>query len=188
MRAAKPHSSKASPADDDSALFREALGGIEPHRAADRVPVARKPPPVAARQSEADERAVLAEMMDGPDPEWFEIGESLHYLAPGVQHSVMRKLKRGNYRVQAELDLHGLNRHKARLEVADFLQECHRDMRRCVRIIHGKGNGSPNSGPILKAHLDSWLRRRKDVVAFCSARPQDGGTGAIYLLLRAPGD
>ena len=147
------------------------------------------PPPVTPllprpRQSEADERAVLAELLDAPDPELLESGDTLSYRAPGVQDGVLRKLRRGQFRVEKELDLHGLSRDKAREIVGRFLAYCQDHRLRCVRIIHGKGNGSPNSGPVIKTLLDGWLRRRKEVVAFCSARPTDGGTGAIYLLLR----
>ncbi|MGH8519242.1 MAG: Smr/MutS family protein, partial [Panacagrimonas sp.] len=81
-------------------------------------------------------------------------------------------------------DLHGLNRDKARTTVVAYVAECRALDRRCVRIIHGKGNGSPNTGPVIKGQLDGWLRKLRDVLAFCSARPQDGGTGAIYVLLR----
>jgi DNA-nicking Smr family endonuclease len=102
-----------------------------------------------------------------------------------VQDAVVRRLRRGSYRVCAEVDLHGLNRIAAQALVAQFLADCLNRNIRCVRIIHGKGNGSPNTGPVIKALLDGWLRRRRDVIAFCSARPADGGTGAVYVLLRA---
>jgi DNA-nicking Smr family endonuclease len=102
-----------------------------------------------------------------------------------LQDTVWRRLRRGAYRIGAELDLHGLNRERARLAVQEFLADCQERNLRCVRIIHGKGLGSPNTGPVIKSLLDSWLRRRRDVLAFCSARPQDGGTGAVYVLLRS---
>lgn len=130
----------------------------------------------------------MTELLDDPvNLEELEYGETLSYRADGVQEAVIRRLRRGHYRIDGNLDLHGYNRHQARLAVVDFLAECQGRMWRCVRIVHGKGNGSPNSGPVLKTHVDSWLRRRKDVIAFCSARPNDGGTGAVYVLLRARG-
>lgn len=176
-----------SGADDDRQLFESAMDDVRRHRPAQRLTVQRAPPPPAARQTEADARAVMAELLDGPvDLEELEYGETLSYRAPGVQDGVMRRLRRGHYRIDAQLDLHGYNRHQARLAVSDFLAECQTRCWRCVRIVHGKGNGSPNSGPVLKTYVDSWLRRRRDVIAFCSAPPNDGGTGAAYVLLRAP--
>lgn len=170
--------------DDDS--FREAMAGVQPRAPSDRVPPKRRPPPARPLSLEADEREVMGELLHGMfEPELIESGETLHYRADGVQDGVWRKLRRGAFRVRADLDLHGLNRELAYREVATFLGECQTRDVRCVRIIHGKGNGSPNTGPVIKTLLDSWLRRRRDVLAFCSARPHDGGTGAVYVLLRA---
>lgn len=174
-----------STSEDDRQAFLAAMGGVRPHRTGDRVTVKRPAPAPIARSSQADERAVMAELLDGPvNLEELEYGETLSYRAEGVQEAVIRRLRRGHYRIDGNLDLHGYNRHQARLAVIDFLAESRDRSWRCVRLVHGKGNGSPNSGPVLKAHIDSWLRRRKDVVAFCSAPPNDGGTGAAYVLLR----
>jgi len=162
------------------------MGDVRLHRSRDRATVKRPAPEAIPRSAAADERAVMAELLADPvNIEELEYGETLSYRAEGVQEGIIRRLRRGHYRIDGNLDLHGYNRHQARLAVIDFLAECHDHMRRCVRIVHGKGNGSPNSGPVLKAHVDSWLRRRKDVIAFCSAPPNDGGTGAAYVLLRS---
>lgn len=169
---------------DDDNPFREAMHGVKRLRVPERVPRHGAPPAPIARHSSADEAAVLAELLSGPDPDVFESGDTLSYRAEGVQERVLRQLRRGGFRLEAELDLHGLNRDKARLAVSAFIAECRDRDRRCVRIIHGKGNGSPNSGPVIKRLLDGWLRKLRDVLAFCSARPEDGGTGAIYVLLR----
>lgn len=171
--------------DDDLKAFREAMAGVQ--RAPDTAHVlVEKPLPSAEpRQMRLDELAVLAEMFDGPDPETFESGDTLSYRSQGIQDSVFRRLRRGSYRLEGEVDLHGLNRDKAKIAVAGFLAHCQDRGWRCVRIIHGKGNGSPNSGPVIKSLLDGWLRKRREVLAFCSARPHDGGTGAVYVLLRA---
>jgi len=178
---------KPDPALFEDDAFREAMAGVQPRASSDRVPPPRKLPPPKPRYAEADERAVMDELLDYGmfEPELIESGDTLTYRADGVQDSVWRKLRRGAYRVRAELDLHGLNRTVAREEVSLFLAECMAKDVRCVRIIHGKGNRSPNTGPVIKTLLDSWLRRRNDVLAFCSARPHDGGTGAVYVLLRA---
>lgn len=168
-------------ADDE---FRRAMRGVRRHVPGDRAHRNVKAPTPRPRQTEADEAAVIHEMMSGPDPECFETGETLSYRAPGVQERVLRQLRRGGYRREAELDLHGLNRDRAREAVSEFLALCRQRDYRCVRIIHGKGKGSPNSGPVLKRVLDGWLRKVRNVVAFCSARPADGGSGALYVLLR----
>lgn len=170
---------------DDLSAFRGAMAGVRLQKPAEHVPVQAPKPSTRPRQAELDDLAVLAEMLDGPDPETFESGDTLSYRIPGIQDSVLRRLRRGAYRLESELDLHGYNRDAAKLQVVAFLARCQDRRHRCVRIIHGKGNGSPNSGPVLKRLLDGWLRKRRDVVAFTSARPEDGGTGAIYVLLRA---
>lgn len=176
--------------DDDSPVdLLAALPGLVRLPPSDRLPPALKPlPPPRPRQQELDDRAVLVELLQDPlHPEDFESGDTLAYRAQGIQDSVWRKLRRGQFRIQSELDLHGLNRDDARSEVALFLAHCQDQAYRCVRIVHGKGNGSPNSGPVIKRYLDGWLRKRRDVLAFCSARACDGGTGAVYVLLRAKG-
>jgi DNA-nicking Smr family endonuclease len=172
-------------ADDDFSLFRQTFADVRRAPEAGHVSPLKRPPPPRAVHREADDLAVMAELLATADPDDFECGDTLLHRTDGVQDAVIRRLRRGQYRVERVLDLHGLNRHRARVEVVAFLAGCQRDDLRCVRIIHGKGNGSPNTGPVLKAHVDSWLRKRRDVLAFCSARPADGGTGAIYVLLRA---
>ena len=122
-------------------------------------------------------------MMDGP---LIDIGEELSYCGPGVQDATFRKLRRGLYHVSAELDLHGMRTGEARAAIVHFLAGCLDRGVRCARIIHGKGLRSKGEGPVLKQRLDGWLRQRDDVLAFCSARREDGGTGAAYVLLRAP--
>jgi DNA-nicking Smr family endonuclease len=113
-----------------------------------------------------------------------ETGEELFYCRSGLQHNVLRKLRRGHYAVEAELDLHGLRVAEARQALGTFLQNALERGIKTVRIIHGKGNGSLNKQPVLKGKVNHWLRQRAEVLAFCSARPVDGGTGAIYVLLR----
>jgi DNA-nicking Smr family endonuclease len=172
--------------EDGDDAFRQAMTGVRPLCADARHPPQRRRPLPRPLQTDRDERAVLAELLTGPfEPEDIESGDTLSYRAPGIQDSVWRRLRRGGYRIGAELDLHGMNRNNAQLAVAQFIAECLDRDRRTIRIIHGKGRGSPNTGPVIKVLLDGWLRRRKEVLAFCSARPHDGGTGAVYVLLRA---
>ena len=111
--------------------------------------------------------------------------EPLSFRRPGVRDQVMRRLRRGLYPVEDELDLHGLNQAAARDSLSEFLESNRNAAHRCVRIVHGKGYRSGARGPILKIAVNAWLRRHPDVMAFTSARPIDGGTGAVYVLLRA---
>ncbi|MGH8211119.1 MAG: Smr/MutS family protein [Steroidobacteraceae bacterium] len=170
--------------EDDTRLFREAVRDVKP-LPSDAAPVAsRRRPEPRARFSRADQHAVLLESLneDGGDPE-LAAGDELVYHRAGVQMSVLRKLRRGHYRVQAEIDLHGLTVVEAKQALRDFLADALDRQFRCVRIIHGKGLRSGPRGPVLKGVVSSVLRKVAPVVAYVSARPVDGGTGAVYVLL-----
>ncbi|MFO7642494.1 MAG: Smr/MutS family protein [Candidatus Competibacteraceae bacterium] len=168
----------------DRELFRRTVGPVERLRC-DRVEPLSSPPAAIPRFTQADERQVLADMVsDYFEPADLETGEELYYRGEGIQQAVLRKLRRGQFRVGAALDLHGMTVVRAREALVDFLHEVRRENLSCVRIIHGKGNGSRHRGPVLKQKINHWLRQRDEVLAFCSARPVDGGTGAIYVLLR----
>lgn len=169
--------------DEERSLFRREMDGVAPVTESTRRRPERDLPSDRPHSKEADEAAVMAEMLDD-DPEERDTGENLYFARAGVQHSVMRRLGRGNYRCQAELDLHGLFVDVARERVARFLHESREAGYGCVRIIHGKGLRSGNRGPVLRNKLAAWLRRRNEVLAYCSARRVDGGTGAVYVLLR----
>jgi DNA-nicking Smr family endonuclease len=169
--------------DDDSALFRAAVGDVKPLKDSGRRRPDSRPPSPRPRQHEADEQLALQEMRDGPLP---DVGDELSYRTDGIQDSAFRRLQRGTYRIGAELDLHGMRADEAKVAIAGFLAASRDAGTRCVRIIHGKGLRSKGEGPVLKQRVDHWLRQRKDVLAFCSARREDGGTGAVYVLLRAP--
>ena len=101
-----------------------------------------------------------------------------------MQKKVFRKLKRGQYSIEAELDLHGLTKVEAEEQLNMFISEIRDQGIRCVRIIHGKGYGSTNKGPVIKPLVNRWLQQRSEILAFCSARPADGGTGAVYVLVK----
>ena len=113
-----------------------------------------------------------------------ETGEELLFVRAGIQQKLLRKLRRGQFSIGAELDLHGSTVAEAQTLLAEFLAECRLRGVRGVRIIHGKGLRSPGGRPVIKGRLDRWLRHRDEVVAFCSARPVDGGTGALNVLLK----
>jgi DNA-nicking Smr family endonuclease len=168
---------------DEVGLFRQGVADVTPLPQNRPLPISPRPPPKALFRL-ADEAVVLRQLLHGPDDPDLETGEDLRYLRPGVSEQVLRELRRGRYTLQAEMDLHGLNRAQAREALNAFLQECRALDLRCVRIIHGKGRSSPNGRGVLKAAVNGWLTRCDQVLAFCSARPVDGGTGALYVLLR----
>ena len=112
-----------------------------------------------------------------------ESGDELGYRRDGISESVLRRLRRGEYAIRDEIDLHGMTQDEARAALGAFLAEAMLHDRRCVRVIHGKGRGSGHRGPVLKSAVNRWLRRHAAVAAFCSARGNDGGTGALYVLL-----
>jgi DNA-nicking Smr family endonuclease len=142
----------------------------------------RRRPRAASRR--ADEARVLAELLafDAHDLD-VESGDELGYRREGISEAVLRRLRRGEYSIRDELDLHGMTQDEARAALGAFLAEAVSQGQRCVRVIHGKGLGSGHRGPVLKSAVNRWLRRHGAVVAFCSARRNDGGTGALYVLL-----
>lgn len=178
-----PHS-----APDDAQLFREAvrdvkpLGRLGPAADAALKRVRRTRP--AARFTRADRLAVLEESLhDEPIDPALASGEELVFHRTGIQSTVLRKLRRGDYRVQGEIDLHGLSVAEAKQALREFLAQALMRQWRCVRIIHGKGLRSGNRGPVLKGMVGTVLRRVGPVLAYVSARQVDGGTGAVYVLL-----
>lgn len=173
--------------DDDKELFRRALADAKPLRATRRAAeVVRKPAP-RARFSRADEQAVLRESLEADiDDTERHGGESLRFHRPSVGRRTMRKLARGNFSVQDEIDLHGMTVAEAKPRLAEFIDRCARDGKLCVRIVHGKGLGSGERGPVLKQKVNRWLRQSDSVLAFVSTRQVHGGTGALYVLLRQP--
>jgi DNA-nicking Smr family endonuclease len=111
--------------------------------------------------------------------------EALFFARPGLQQRQLQRLKRGQLAIGAELDMHGMTAAMARSAVVNFIALCREQHIRCVRIIHGKGYGSGDSAPVLKNRINSWLRQHHDVLAFSSAQIRDGGSGALYVLLRS---
>lgn len=175
----------APPEDDARALFRAAVADARP-LSTDRVHHEPPPPPAWPRQRQRDEQAALAESLAEPDllDLHLEGGDEAAWLRPGMSPNVLRDLRRGRWVVQAYVDLHGMNRAEARQQVAQFLAECLKHGYRCVRIVHGKGLGSPGREPVLKKLVQGWLAQRQEVLAFCQARPAEGGAGAVIALLR----
>lgn len=172
--------------DDDRAALTAALADVTPLPPDDHAwiePDRPHPVPVSSRRDEADALREAASGKFGLD-DWLELGDEPSFLRHGVPKQVLRDLRRGRWVVADELDLHGLTRDLAREWVAQFLADSLKAHHRCLRIIHGKGLGSPHGVPVLKALVKSWLARHDAVLAYCPARPVDGGDGALLVLLR----
>lgn len=173
--------------DDDLRAFRDAMAGASPIKPSDRADTRPAPPGPRARFTQRDRRRVLEESLSGnPDPSLLGTGDEVFFARPGLPRPVLRKLKRGAYRIHSELDLHGLNALQARDALNEFLQECVRERYTCVRIVTGKGKRSDDGRPVLKPKVARWLRKRDEVLAYSTARPVDGGSGALYVLLAPP--
>ncbi len=170
--------------EEDSALFRKTVGSIKPIKQDSIVINKPKASPTPTKTGE-NGRAVVQELLDSEfEQNLLERGDELSYSKPGIQKQTLRKLRRGQYQIEAELDLHGMTVAVANTALSQFLGQCLARSQHCVRIIHGKGIGSKNKKPVIKNKLNNWLRHQDNVMAFCSARQIDGGTGAIYLLLK----
>ena len=171
----------------ERSLFVATVGNVVPLRKL-APPLPQPPrPPAEARQRDRDDAAVLVESIsDEFDAETLlETDDELSYRRHGVGVDVVRKLRRGVWVLQAELDLHGLRRDEARERLAAFLREAARSQLRCVRIVHGKGHGSPGRESVLKTKVKTWLAQRSEVLAFTHARAADGGHGALIVLLKS---
>ncbi len=162
--------------------------GTQPIKTANRADIANPPPVAAPRLSEADEQAALRESMEAPlsFEDRLDMGDEAVFLRPGLPRRVLTDLRRGRWVVQGEIDLHGLTRDEARAALAEFLAGALRRGQRCVRVVHGKGLRSPGKVGILKQLSKGWLSQREEILAFCQARANEGGSGALRVLLRAP--
>ena len=160
--------------------FRKAVADVRPLKRHKRVALKPPAPPPVPHQRRRDEAAALAESLEGPlsVEEALETGEELSYLRDGMARETLRKLRRGHWSVQEGIDLHGMTREQASAVVVEFLEHCLARGLRCVRIVHGKGLG------ILKARLRKWLPQREEVLAYCQAPANDGGSGALLVLLK----
>ena len=163
--------------------FREAMKDVAPIAPTNRVEPWRVPAPPIPHKRNEDERAVLAELARLTFDDDVELEDDSAFLRPGLPRDILKKLKRTHWVVQDELDLHGHTGDEAALETAAFIADCRKRGLRCVRIVHGKGLRSGNRGPVLKAAVSGLLRRSGAVLAYVSARPVDGGSGALYVLL-----
>ncbi|MBZ0222484.1 MAG: Smr/MutS family protein [Dokdonella sp.] len=170
--------------DEDARLFRAAIGRVRELPRSESAPRPNQPEP-AAEQFRRDEARVKDELLSHPiEAGAIELGEEINHLKQGQPARLLQQLRRGRFSVQAEIDLHEMSVAVARSAIGQFLDDCRRHHELCVRIVHGKGLRSKARGPVLKQLTDSLLRRRGDVLAFASARPAQGGTGAVIVLLQ----
>jgi DNA-nicking Smr family endonuclease len=174
-----------APDKNDLEAFRAAVADAKPLPDHGRAPPPKPRAKPIPKQFLQDEQQVLVDMLSDHIP-WdeAETGEELNFLRPGLSPQMLRRLRRGHWVIEDELDLHGLTRDEARERLAIFLNECKKRGVRCVRIIHGKGLGSRNKEPVLKQKVRHWLMQRDEVLAFAQARPMDGGAGAVIVMLK----
>jgi DNA-nicking Smr family endonuclease len=173
--------------DDDRDAFTAAMRDVKPlsfeQRAANRRRRAAK-----ARNSHLARAEILDESLRGPaEPSTDgieQLGEGVAFLRSALPKRTFQLLRQGRYSVEDEIDLHGLSVQAAKTVLREFIVESARRRRGCVRVIHGKGLRSGPGGPVLKGSVERWLSQWDEALAFVSARPRDGGSGALYVLLR----
>lgn len=174
--------------EDEQTLFRRHMSGVAPLSAGDYVQAVNSGTPPEGPDDEAEAMAMLADLVSGQAH--FDISDSDEFMegiAHGLDRRLLRKLRRGFFSIQGHKDLHGLTRVEAKETVRRFLQESRILRHRCVLLVHGRGHNSKDQVPVLKEALRVWLARggiARMVLAFCTARPTDGGAGAVYVLLR----
>jgi DNA-nicking Smr family endonuclease len=172
---------------DASALFRQAMQGVSPLTASDKALLHAQHPSPIPRQTPSVEHSAAGDGLSYGLALEIGAGDEWAFTRPGVSRQTLRRLRRGYWKIEAQLDLHGYTRDEAQRELMVFLDASNKRHFRCVRIIHGKGHSSPNHEPVLKTRVGGWLGQRADVLAFCQARPEEGGSGAVLVLLSAPG-
>jgi len=168
--------------DDDRKAFEEATAGVRRLKPNNRAPLDAPRPQPKAEFSRAARAAVLEQSL--ADPALGDASEEVAFRREFVPLQVFRRLRRGEFALEAEIDLHGMRVDEARTRLREFLGECAARRLACVRVIHGKGWRSGPEGPILKPSVHHWLSRWDMVLAFVSAQPRHGGSGAVYVLLR----
>lgn len=169
----------------DRDLFLQASGAVHPLPDKRRALLKKEQPAAEPKQHQRDEQAVLQEALsdDFDVSTLLDTDECLSFRRPGVGPDVTRKLRAGHWTIQRQLDLHGLRTEDARTALGQFIRQAHQQGLRCLRVVHGKGLGSPGKTPVLKRRVHSWLVQKNEVLAFVQARPADGGAGALVVLL-----
>jgi len=175
--------------DEEQQFFRDEVADVRPLKTEKRIETVKNkfsPKPRHHQDfSEAEDSANTTTLSDPIDLREVAVDDVLFFARPGIQQKVQKKLRRGELPVEDELDLHGYTVAEAKIAIQDFLYECKRQHVRYIRIVHGKGFRSEQKIPVLKTHVAYWLPQHTDVLAFSSAQPRDGGTGAIYVILKS---
>jgi DNA-nicking Smr family endonuclease len=166
-------------------LFQRAVGVVQPLNQQPRVLLAGEPAPPLAFQQKIDHDNVLRESLsdDFDVSTLLDTDDELSYRRSGIGTDVTQKLRKGHWSLQGQIDLHGLRSDEAREALGQFIRDANKRGWRCVRVVHGKGLGSPGKTPVLKAKVLRWLVQKNEVLAFVQAKPSDGGAGALVVLL-----
>jgi len=166
-------------------LFERAVGAVQPLNHAPRVELqVVRPSPTAFQQALDDQAALRESLSDEFDVSTLlDVDDQMSFRRPGIGHDVTRKLRRGDWSIQGQVDLHGLRSDEAREALGQFIRDAMRMGWRCVRVVHGKGLGSPGKTPVLKSKTQKWLVQKNEVLAFVQATPSEGGAGALVVLL-----
>ena len=169
-------------------LFQRAVGQVKPLASQPRVELGGTPaPPKAFQQKRDDDRVLRESLSDEFDVSTLlDTDDELSYRRSGIGTDVTQKLRKGHWSLQGQIDLHGLRSDEAREALGQFIRDAHTRGWRCIRVVHGKGLGSPGKTPVLKAKVQRWLVQKNEVLAFVQATPSEGGAGALRVLL-APG-
>ena len=173
----------------ESNLFARAVGVVQRMPDPVRAPAPKTNVAPVAKQRQKDEQAVLRDALsDEFDASTLlDTDDMLSFRRPGIGRDVTHKLRKGDWAIQREVDLHGLRSEEARVVLAEFIRNAHRQGLRCLRVVHGKGLGSPGKTPVLKSKVHSWLVQKNQVMAFVQAKPAEGGAGALVVLLKPAG-
>ena len=173
------------PSEDDDFSFQDAIKGVKPIKN-DRIDLyayRENPKPFKDKTDYSEDDAVHA-LSDNMETQDVSGEEFIFFARPGVQLKTQKHLRQGKITVEDHLDLHGMNIEEAREVLLDFIQFSQKQQIRCIRLVHGKGYRAKNNTPVLKNMVNSWLRQHSDILAFSSAQPRDGGTGAVYILIK----
>ena len=183
--AARIAAEKKAAADKAARLFSDTVGEVKPVKPRNLVQkTPTLPAPVALQKALDDKQVMIDSLSDHFGVEQLlETDGDLSYRAAGIGTDVLNKLRRGEWAIQGQLDLHGLRVEEARITLTEFMNHAQTQGWRCVRVVHGKGLGSPGRQPVLKGKVRSWLAQRQEVLAFTQARGPDGGAGALIVLL-----
>jgi DNA-nicking Smr family endonuclease len=166
-------------------LFARAIGATEPLRRKAAVPLAPEPPAPIPVQHQLDEQRVLRESLSDEFDvtTLLDVDDAMSFRRPGIGTDVTARLRKGDWSIQAQVDLHGLRSDEAREALGGFIRNAYKQGLRCVRVVHGKGLGSPGKQPVLKTKTQRWLIQKNEVIAFVQAKPAEGGAGALVVLL-----